>query len=214
MKIHNQRGRSPCLVMRVATAALLTLGVGCSRGPIPEFDDEPSTPDLGDDGEAEGDGDGDGVGDGDGDGDGCEANELACDGTCVDPGTDPNNCGACGRTCLAHENPFVGGCWDGECLPVYSPCIASDAGWATCDEICAASGQSCRDKDDEHHCAPAAWAFVEGQEQACADREFSEAVGLSTFACGDTLPFDTQLISGICRQITCCCTQTAQELSP
>jgi hypothetical protein len=31
---------------------------------------------------------------------GCEAGALLCAGTCVDPATDPDNCGACGHDCL------------------------------------------------------------------------------------------------------------------
>src|SRR5690348_11683886 len=42
---------------------------------------------------------------------GCAAPMMDCGGTCIDPGSDPQNCGACGHDCLG------GGCQGSMCQP-------------------------------------------------------------------------------------------------
>src|SRR5690606_6922229 len=72
---------------------------------------EPGDGDPGDGDPGDGDpGDGDpGDGDpGDGDGDACAPSELLCNGTCIDPMTDADNCGSCGNACSIMNN--IGGC--------------------------------------------------------------------------------------------------------
>lgn len=105
--------------------------------------------------------------------------EMLCGDTCVDAKTDPKNCGECGRTCLFSENPFAGGCLDGECLPFYSGCVSSSDGLSTCDEVCAASGQSCRDDDDAVSCGIVGFVWTEGNEDACMTLDFGQGATLS-----------------------------------
>ena len=187
------------------------LGTGCQPDPnTTESDETPTNPGDGDGDGEPGDGDGDGE-PGDGDGDSCDPkSEIQCDDSCVDPDSDPENCGACGRTCLYSEDPFAGGCFEGECLPFYSDCVASDAGLSTCEEVCADSGQSCRDADDQLSCGIVAWVWTEGEGPACADHDWDQGATLSTLSCDDQLPFGTQCSAdGVCEYVVCCCTQDA-----
>jgi hypothetical protein len=80
-------------------------GTAEGDGDSGDGDGDPSTGD--------GDGDGDpstGDGDGDGDGDGCDG--LECNGICVDPQFDNDNCGGCGMPCMVGEV-----CAQAACLP-------------------------------------------------------------------------------------------------
>lgn len=64
-------------------------------------------------------------------GDACT--DTDCDGSCVDLGTDPMNCGACGRSCVVPNAAAI--CVAGECAPG-----ACDEGFADCD---ADAGSGC-----------------------------------------------------------------------
>jgi hypothetical protein len=75
----------------------------------------------------------------------CEGESALCDGHCVDFATDPQNCGACGRTCVVAQAEAA--CVAGECA-----LGACATGWADCDgdpatgcelEIDCAEGQAC-----------------------------------------------------------------------
>lgn len=52
----------------------------------------------------------------------CTAPEVLCAGKCVDPGSDPQNCGGCGVTCGAGRS-----CALGACTPAWAPVTASGA---------------------------------------------------------------------------------------
>ncbi|KIG11574.1 Endo-1,4-beta-xylanase A precursor [Enhygromyxa salina] len=102
----------------------------------------------GDSGDGDGDsGDGDGDGDsgdgdsGDGDGDSCEPNELLCDGFCVDPTSDPENCGMCGHICEIKND--IGGCSESVCEPTLSECIHTEDPPVSCNDVCAGEGKLC-----------------------------------------------------------------------
>jgi hypothetical protein len=92
-----------------------------------------------------GDGDGDPTGDGDGDptgdGDPCGADELHCNGNCIDPMTDSNNCGSCGRKCNILND--IGGCAEGVCAPSLTECIEAQDPIASCENVCASKGETC-----------------------------------------------------------------------
>jgi hypothetical protein len=46
----------------------------------------------------------------------CPSDHVVCDGTCVDPKSDPSNCSACGKSCAFNE-----GCKDGACFLLCAP---------------------------------------------------------------------------------------------
>ncbi len=60
-------------------------------------------------------------------------------GCCADLQTDPQNCGACGRACIAPG----ASCSAGKCAPAYRGCIDSGSPATSCDAYCASLGQSC-----------------------------------------------------------------------
>jgi hypothetical protein len=198
-----------------ATIALLSLmQSGCNRDPLPGSEDDQSIPDLPDptpDLPGDGDGDDDEPGDGDdtpGDGDGdpaCAENQIECDGVCVNPNSDTNNCGQCGRTCWEGQMDLLeGGCFQGECRPHYSECFTQADGFTTCAEVCASKGQTCRDKDDLLRCGNVARAWHDPDEFEICEAHL-DGVGLNNLEnCESPLPFDNYAY------ITCCCTQTAQ----
>jgi hypothetical protein len=198
----------------VFVALLGLVQTGCNRDPLPGSDEGQPTPDLpgdGDPGDGDpGDGDpGDGdPGDGDpGDGDpGCAANEIECEGICTNPMSDTNNCGECGRTCMGEQGDLlVGGCFQGECRPLYSECISEAEGLATCGDICESYGESCRDDDDILRCGKVAYGWYADDLEGC--QAHFAGVGLGFIeTCEDTLPFGDDAFE----YIRCCCTQTAQ----
>ena len=84
-----------------------SLAVGCTK-PNPAFDEDgTATDDFGDGDLGDGDPDGDPGDSGDGDGE-CMLPLSECSGDCVDPNSDPNNCGDCGVEC-------PGSCMQGSC---------------------------------------------------------------------------------------------------
>ncbi len=84
----------------------------------------------------------------------CAAPNLMCDGECIDPMTDPDNCRVCGGWCRVvrpGENASPGECQQGICEPTFSDggCI-SKAGVAgelmtSCADICETRGNTCVD---------------------------------------------------------------------
>jgi hypothetical protein len=94
-------------------------GTAEGDGDSGDGDGDPSTGDGdGDPSTGDGDGDpntGDGDGDpntGDGDGDGCDPGQEPCNGICIDPQFDNDNCGGCGQPCMVGEV-----CAQAACLP-------------------------------------------------------------------------------------------------
>jgi hypothetical protein len=64
------------------------------------------------------------------------AEGAACDGVCTDLKATADHCGTCGKICAT-------GCKDGACAPAWGECTQKDEGFDNCDQICAASGQTC-----------------------------------------------------------------------
>lgn len=67
----------------------------------------------------------------------CVAPSIMCDGECVDPSTDANNCGECGMSCASALES--GGCVDGMCIPVWSGCLNATS-LVLCPEVCQSQG--------------------------------------------------------------------------
>ena len=72
----------------------------------------------------------------------CCADPETGDGVCTDTDTDPDNCGQCGRLCLASTNPCISvECIDGQCVDVAAddgdPCRAQGQ-----DGVCCAAGST------------------------------------------------------------------------
>jgi hypothetical protein len=72
----------------------------------------------------------------------CPADQLLCDGVCVTSGSDPHNCGACGRTCAS------GVCMSGQCLTcrtLETACGTTCVNLFTDPNNCGACGTICPD---------------------------------------------------------------------
>ena len=64
----------------------------------------------------------------------CTSPQIACSGSCVDPTSDPTNCGACGTVCLTNPATDAAICSGGSCVPVKCDgglCDSTDPG-TTC----------------------------------------------------------------------------------
>jgi hypothetical protein len=77
----------------------------------------------------------------------CAPGELSCKGTCLDPSSDPANCGECGRVCPSSQT-----CTDGSCICASGKTLChglADAGPPVCadlsedNENCGACGNAC-----------------------------------------------------------------------
>ena len=191
--------------------SLLTL-VGCHRT-LPEPDTGDTPPDLPGDGDGDGDGNGSGDGDGDGDGDGCSSTEIECNGECINPLTDEQNCGTCGRTCEEKLGLLIeGGCSQGECLPMFSPCVSEADGFTTCDDVCAGQGEACLSEAESPYCHVVAMGWESDELEQCQVHDPGAAIGLGHIGCSDPLPFGGSCgFPDICTYFACCCSQTAQE---
>jgi hypothetical protein len=180
--------------------------------PDPSEDMPADSPAADGDGDGDGDGGGDGDGDGDGDDDGCADGWIECDGICVDPEDDPENCGGCGRTCVEKLDPILeGGCAGGQCRPMFSPCVSAEDGLFTCEEVCAAQGETCLDKTASPLCWYVGIGWQEDEVELCEGHFQEQGVSFGTFGCFDPIPFDESCGSQTCTHFVCCCSQTAQE---
>ena len=70
----------------------------------------------------------------------CIAPEVLCDNVCVNPLSDANNCGECGRVCKVVVDS--GSCIDGECAPVWSDCQDATVELIPCPSVCQSQGLS------------------------------------------------------------------------
>jgi len=68
----------------------------------------------------------------------CGRARVCCEGQCINPANDPQNCGVCGKLCANGTY-----CGAGEC--VTPPCEATCAGDSCCGMECCAAGQLCCD---------------------------------------------------------------------
>ncbi len=69
----------------------------------------------------------------------CTEPEILCDGECINPLADANNCGECGKTCgMLFDS---GGCDQGQCQPIWSDCIDSST-LVLCSDVCLSQGFS------------------------------------------------------------------------
>ncbi len=69
----------------------------------------------------------------------CDSPNMMCDGNCIDPLSDPSNCGDCGNVCeMALDS---GGCVQGTCQPVWSACVDS-SNLVLCSDVCQSQGHS------------------------------------------------------------------------
>lgn len=136
-------------------------GDGDDDGHDPTGDDDDSDSDTSD---ATGDGDRDSSGDGDGDGmASCEDEEVLCEGSCVDPASDQDFCGAT-KDCAGNNAGQVcddgSSCEDGQCR-------------LNCDEaMVACAGECIQPASDEQHCGAA--NFCEGsadEGETCSSDE-------------------------------------------
>ena len=74
----------------------------------------------------------------------CDAEDLLCDGKCINPRQNDSHCGECNRPCKFTKGG-VGDCVDGEyCTPGWSHCVEPWDDYANCHEACAAwGGETC-----------------------------------------------------------------------
>ncbi|MGC4067386.1 MAG: hypothetical protein QM784_22625 [Polyangiaceae bacterium] len=107
--------------------------------------------------------------------------------TCSSTLTDPNNCGKCGHVCKS------GTCSAGTCGAALAPCFSTLDGYTTCQQSCAAIGQTCVASGCSNRTA------IGWDEMDTCSRGITSG---STFsgACTDVVPVATM---GFVR---CCCT--------
>ncbi len=67
----------------------------------------------------------------------CEPPNILCEGECINPLGDPENCGECGKVCNTVLDS--GGCVQGACRPVWSGCVDA-SNLILCPEVCQAQG--------------------------------------------------------------------------
>jgi hypothetical protein len=129
----------------------------------------------------------------------------------VDARYDVQNCGACGRTCKEKLDPiFEGGCFDGECRAMYSPCVTVEDGLLTCDAVCAAQGEACL--SDTPPCSTVMIGWAEGDMAFCEGHFQNQGASFGSLHCSDPLPFGGNCdFPEICESFVCCCSQATQE---
>ncbi len=87
----------------------------------------------------------------------CGGGEVDCGGFCADLSVDPNNCGACGASCLIGDSCFDGACLTTACIPDGSgPC----GGDGDCCSLFCASDGNCG-------CMPSGTGFCSGDSDCC-----------------------------------------------
>lgn len=122
---------------------------------------------------------------------------LMCDGTCVDPMNDNENCGSCGRQCLVAG--ASGACDGGTCTPtIGNNCISFDdrAMWPTCDSICGGIGASCV----ERGCAGNTYVVY----PSCGTSTSDVPQVFNTDPCDEPIAWGGAAQGAVLR---CCCTQ-------
>lgn len=117
------------------------------------------------------------------------ANGGACDGVCKDFTADGDNCGACGNFC-------EGGCIDGNCGPLFSPCFSIELGLDTCDEMCETIQESCV----ENGCGTGKTVSWYSDDIDCEDEFGSQD---NAQPCSEPQPWGVG-----CLAVRCCCTDT------
>ncbi len=118
----------------------------------------------------------------------CAGQDL-CDGVCTNLETDGQNCGSCGNLC-----PNGGTCTSVGCDPVLTPCFYIPDTWDTCDERCAALGETCVQGGCDGHTV-----YSGPTNPICTDFP-SEVNGVG---CGDSL---FGVLPGM--DYRCCCSDT------
>lgn len=68
----------------------------------------------------------------------CPTGLWPCGGSCVDPGSDRNNCGACGTVC-----PSIGICQNGRCVLATTSVVATTTGTVAPDLSCSRDEMAC-----------------------------------------------------------------------
>ena len=134
--------------------------------------------------------------------------QIVCDGKCVNPAGDNDNCGECGHVCKPFQDYPAGNCVAGKCKPTIAGCLGPEDGWASCDEYCASRGQQCvESKNDPDAFRPCAFGGVFGWGEAgqCPDGITfnNNPIGF----CADPLPFGENKGGDVIAEVSCCCTQ-------
>ncbi len=133
----------------------------------------------------------------------CSSTQMLCGGACIDPLTDPNNCGSCGNICSA---PFATICSDGTCVPVCT-CTGGLTNCGPC-------GTCVDTTSDADNCGACGRVCPQGQpcvQSACACPSLSCMGGCVD---GNTDPHNcgvcsNQCQTGICDNGACQCNPDA-----
>ncbi len=126
---------------------------------------------------------------------------LACGAACVDPSSDPANCGACGHVCGTGQSCVAGAC---ACLAGLANCGASCASLASDAANCGSCGTSCGVAGYTTACTGGSCQCTMSGLTFCATAGVRGCVNTQTDAancgsCGAACAAGTTCVGGVCR---------------
>ncbi len=124
----------------------------------------------------------------------CEAGRIRCGDACVDPGSDPSHCGACGTACEEGEVCSLGSC-EASCAAPRTDCSGACLDTAADDAHCGGCGQAC---EEGTVCADGVCVCPAGEVRcggACTDRLTDDA---NCGACGIACEEGQRCVEGAC----------------
>lgn len=129
----------------------------------------------------------------------CPADQVVCEGACVNPMTDPTSCGACGLTCAAGEFCDEGTCSD-RCGEGTTACDGSCVDTELDPANCGACGTACADTEvcSESACGTVCGGGTTLCDGACADTDSDRA---NCGGCGVACPDTEACVGGACQPL-------------
>ena len=137
----------------------------------------------------------------------CTSPQIECDGTCVDPTSNPNHCGACGMACTAGQS-----CMNGACTAMMRTCMdgQTDCGGTCVDTTrdtsnCGSCGNACA---SGQMCVGGACMTpamcMSGQTDCGGTCVDTNADAMNCGRCGNACPAGQACMAGSCMATTMC----------